>query len=61
VEQRGPGTPGKKPVPGFAALKVVPDAAADTLEGFLKSKVRPGSHILTDGWRGYRRLKKKGF
>ena len=61
VEQRGPGKPGKKPVPGFAALEVVPDAAADTLEGFLKAKVRPGSHILTDGWRGYRRLRKKGF
>src|ERR1017187_3794376 len=25
------------------------------------ASVRPGSHILTDGWRGYRRLKNKGF
>ena len=61
VEQRGPGKPGKKPIPGFAALEVVPDAAAATLEGFLKAKVRPGSHILTDGWKGYKRLKKNGF
>ena len=61
VEQRGPGKPGKTPVPGFAALEVVPDASTATLEGFLKAKVRPGSHILTDGWHGYRRLKKKGF
>ena len=61
VERRGPGKPGKKPVPGFAALEVIPDAATETLEKFLAGKVKPGSHILSDGWHGYRRLKQKGF
>jgi transposase-like protein len=61
VEHRGPGKPGKKPVPGFAALEVIPDAATVTLEKFLADKVKPGSHILSDGWHGYRRLKQKGF
>ena len=50
VEQRGAGKSDQKQVPGFAAL-----------EGFLKARVRPGSHILTDGWNGYKRLKKNGF
>jgi transposase-like protein len=61
VERRGAGKPGHKPVPGFAALEVIPDAATETLEKFLASKVKPGSHILSDGWHGYRRLKQKGF
>jgi transposase-like protein len=61
VEHRGPGKPGKKPVPGFAALEVISDAATETLEKFLADKVKPGSHILSDGWHGYRRLKQKGF
>lgn len=61
VEHRGPGKPGKKPVPGFAALEVIPDAATETLEQFLADKVKPRSHILSDGWHGYRRLKQKGI
>jgi transposase-like protein len=61
VERRGVGKPGKKPVPGFAALEVIPDAATETLERFLADKVKPGSHILSDGWHGYRRLKQRGF
>jgi transposase-like protein len=61
VERRGPAKSGQKPVPGFAALEVIPDAATETLEKFLAGKVKPGSHILSDGWAGYRRLKQKGF
>lgn len=61
VERRGAGKLGHKPVPGFAALEVIPDAATATLEKFLAVKVKPGSHILSDGWHGYRRLKLKGF
>jgi transposase-like protein len=60
-ERRGAGKPGQKPVPGFAALEVIPDAATETLEKFLADKVKPGGHILSDGWHGYRRLKQKGF
>jgi transposase-like protein len=61
VERRAAGKPGQKPVPGFAALEVIPDAATETLEKFLGGKVNPGSHVLSDGWHGYRRLKQKGF
>jgi len=61
VERRGPGKPDQKPVPGFAALEVIADAATETLEKFLAGKVKSGSHILSDGWHGYRRLKQKGF
>jgi hypothetical protein len=35
VERRGAGKAGQKPVPGFAALEVIPDAAAATVEKFL--------------------------
>jgi transposase-like protein len=61
VERRGTGKPGKKPLPGFAALEVIPDAATETLEKFLADKVKPGSPILSDGWHGYRRIKQRGF
>lgn len=61
VERRAPGKAGKTPVPGFARLEVIPDATTQTLEKFLAASVKPGSHILSDGWPGYRRLKQKGF
>jgi len=61
VEHRAEGKPGEKPVPGFAALEVIPDVKGKSLEKFLNDKVKPGSHILSDGWSGYRRLKEKGF
>lgn len=61
VERRAPGRPGDTPIPGFAALEVIPDAATETLEKFLANRVQPGSHILSDGWHGYRRLEQKGF
>ena len=61
VERRGAGKTGHKPIPGFAALQVIPDAGRERLEQFLAGKVKPGSRILSDGWHGYRRLKQKGF
>jgi Zn ribbon nucleic-acid-binding protein len=53
VEHRGPGKEGQKPIPGFAALAVVEDAAAQSLQGFVKAKIKAGSKILTRGWTGY--------
>jgi len=61
VERRAPGPEGEKPIPGFAALAVVPNAAASSLHGFLLAKVRPGSRVLSDGWRGYQGLEQQGF
>ena len=38
VERRAPGQPGEKPIPGLAALAVVPSAAASRLHGFLPNQ-----------------------
>jgi hypothetical protein len=40
VERRRAGKPGHKPVPGYAPLEVISDAAAATVEKFLTDKVR---------------------
>ncbi len=61
VEHRAQGQPGRPPVPGFAALRVLPDAAGKSLNGFLSDKVRPGSQVLTDGWSGYWQVQEHGF
>ncbi len=61
VEHRGPGEEGQKPIPGFAALAVVEDAAAQSLQGFVKAKIKAGRKILTDGWAGYAGLDSQGF
>jgi len=61
VEHAAKGEPGRPPVPGFAALQVLPDASSKSIDGFLEAKVAPGSRILSDGWRGYRKLDEKGF
>src|ERR1039458_1041822 len=47
VEHSAAGQPGRTPVPGFAALSVLPNAGSSSLDGFLKAKVEPGSHVLT--------------
>jgi hypothetical protein len=47
--------------PGFAALSVLPNAGSKSLDGLLKDKVRPGSHVLTDGWSGSWHVEQNGF
>jgi transposase-like protein len=61
VEHRAEGQPGRPPVPGFAALRVVANAAARSLDRFLGDKIRTGSHVLTDGWSGYWHAETMGF
>jgi transposase-like protein len=61
VEHATKGEPGRPPVPGFAALQVLPDASSKSIAGFLGAKIAPGSQILSDGWDGYRKLNEKGF
>jgi len=46
---------------GFAALSVLANAGSSSLDGFLKAKVEPGSHVLTDGWNGYWHVEQNGF
>ena len=61
VEHAAKGEPGRPPVPGFAALEVLPDASSKSIDSFLGAKIAIGSHILSDGWSGYRNLDQKGF
>ena len=61
VEHRAEGQPGRPPIPGFAALSVLPNAGSKSLDGFLKGKIEPGSHVLTDGWNGYWHVERNGF
>jgi hypothetical protein len=58
---RGSAEKEQKPLPGFAALSVVPDASAASLHCFLQAKAEVGSVILTDPWRSYRGIEVKGF
>src|SRR5258708_6167237 len=53
VERRGAGKPGQKPVPGFAALEVIPDASAPTMEKFLTPNVTTENPILSHGSPAY--------
>ena len=61
VEHSARGQPGRTLVPGFAALSVLPNAGSKSLDGFLKDKIEPGSHVLTDGWNGYWHVEQNGF
>lgn len=54
VEIRGPGS-------GRIRMGVVEDVSADSLAAFVEGAIVPGSIVLTDGWKGYACLKKKGY
>lgn len=42
-------------------LQVVPDASAPSLTGFVAQEVDPGATVYTDGWDGYRPLRRRGY
>jgi transposase-like protein len=46
---------------GRTRLMVVPDVTRDSLIGFVKEMVEPGSLVMTDGWAAYRTLEAEGF
>ena len=46
---------------GRIRMRVIPDASADSLHGFVKDCIEPGSTIHTDGWPGYSGLGRKGY
>ena len=54
------GRKGRRPM-GRARIQVIPDASKQSLHGFIKANVSPGSTIMTDGWRGYSALDKNGY
>ena len=46
---------------GRLRLRVVADASANSLSGFVEQEIEPGAIVHTDGWDGYRRLKRSGY
>lgn len=48
-------------VSGFIHLDVLPAADAESLHGMILEKIRPGAHLLTDHWQGYRGIGLKGY
>ena len=46
---------------GRIRLRVVTNASANSLAGFVEQEVEPGAIVHTDGWDGYRRLKRSGY
>lgn len=65
VRKRKPGTAQNKRKGGRYAgrvrLTVVPDRSADSLCCFVESAVVPGTLIVTDDWRAYASLQKRGY
>jgi len=46
---------------GRIRLRQVPDVSGDSLVGFVRQVVLPGSVVLTDGWKGYEALQRYGY
>jgi len=46
---------------GRIRMRRVPDASAQSLQGFVVDVVEPGSRVHTDGWAGYMTLQDKGY
>ena len=46
---------------GRIRLRHIPDASADSLQGFIDDVVEPGSLVHTDGWSGYNRVTAQGY
>jgi len=46
---------------GRIRLRRVPNASADSLQGFIDDVVEPGSLVHTDGWLGYDRVRRHGY
>ncbi len=46
---------------GRVRLEIVGDASADKLNAFVETHIMKGSRVRTDGWSGYKGLRKLGF
>jgi transposase-like protein len=52
---------GRKRRLGRLRLQAVPDASAESLEGFLAANVAPPAAVTTDGWQSYAGLGEAGY
>jgi transposase-like protein len=50
-----------KGVLGRIRLKIIETAKGEELLRFLRENVAEGSHVITDGWRGYSRIGASGY
>lgn len=50
------GIGGQGYIAGGAHIAVLPNATADQLGGFIRSNIKPGTWIISDGFKGYARL-----
>ncbi len=46
---------------GRCRMQILHDASADSLGTFVTAHVEPGTHVITDGWSGYRGLTALGY
>ena len=46
---------------GRVRLGVVQDASKESLMGFIKENIEPGSEVITDGWSGYAEVSDSGY
>lgn len=46
---------------GRIRLRRVPDVSGDSLVGFVRQAVQPGSVVMTDAWKGYNALPRHGY
>jgi transposase-like protein len=46
---------------GRCRMKIIPDAAGETLHAFITDTVAPGTTVITDGWSGYLGIDKLGY
>ena len=58
--EAGPGKGKKRPL-GRLRLQAIPDASAESLEGFIAADTDKPITVNTDGWAGYRGLETKGY
>lgn len=61
VEHWKEGEAGRPPIPGRAALAVMPDVSTRSVRQFLESKLKPRTALWTDAWPGYWGLSWRGF
>ncbi|MGH9053219.1 MAG: IS1595 family transposase [Acidimicrobiia bacterium] len=46
---------------GRVRMARIPDVSGPAITGFIEEAVEPGSVVMTDGWRSYRGLPKRGY
>lgn len=46
---------------GRIRMRQIPSSSGENLLGFIKDSVQNGTTVITDGWRGYSRLKSYGY